>query len=55
MAVTLRLADGGWHNVIALRILEYGELTRMQDPTPRTGAYLEEVLSAAKEPWRNNL
>ena len=48
VAVTLRLADGGWHNVIALRILEYGELTHMQDPTPRTGAYLEEVLSAGK-------
>ncbi len=48
VAVTLRLADGEWHNVIALRILEYGELTHMQMPTPWTGAYLEEVRSAGE-------
>ncbi len=48
VAVTLRLADGRWRNVIAMRILEYGELTHMQDPTPHTGAYLEEVISAGE-------
>ena len=48
VAVTLRLADGRWRNVIALRILEYGELTHMQDPTSQTGAYLEEVISAGE-------
>ena len=48
VAVTLRLADGGWHNVIALRILEYGELSHMQMPTSHTGAYLEEVKSAGE-------
>ena len=46
--MVLRLADGKWHNVIALRILEYAEMTHMQLPTAYTGAYLEEVLSAGE-------
>ena len=47
-AMTVRLADGRWHNVMAVRVLEYGELTHAMDPTPRTGTYLEEVISAGQ-------
>ena len=47
-SMILRLGDGQWHNVVAIRILEYGELTHMQLPTIHTGAYLEEVLSAGE-------
>ena len=47
-SMILRLADGKWHNVVAMRILEYGELTHMQMPTKYSGAYLEEVLSAGE-------
>ena len=55
VAVTLRLADGRWRNVIAQRMaqgpgMEYGELTHMQDPTPHTGAYLGEEVISAGEP-----
>ena len=44
-AMTVHLADGEWHNVLGVRVLEYGELTHALAPTPRTGAYLEEVVS----------
>ena len=47
-SMVLRLADGKWHNVVALRILEYGELTHRQMPTKHSGAYLEEVMSAGE-------
>ncbi len=47
-SMILRLADGQWHNVVAMRILEYGELTHRQMPTSHSGAYLEEVLSAGE-------
>jgi hypothetical protein len=53
-AMTVHLADGRWHNVLAARVLEYGELTHVLPPTPRTGAYVEEVLSSgnAVPIWR---
>jgi hypothetical protein len=53
-SATVQLADGEWHNVLGARVLEYGELTHVLPPTPRTGAYLEEVVSAgpAAPPWR---
>lgn len=44
-AMTVQLADGQWHNILGVRVLEFGELTHAMDPTPRTGAYLEEVIS----------
>ena len=47
-AMTVQLADGEWHNVLGCRVLETAELTRASDPTPQTGAYLEEVTSAGK-------
>ena len=47
-AMTLRLADGKWHNVLGMRILEYGELTFAMPPTPSSGAYLEEVISSGE-------
>ena len=52
-AMTVRLADGKWHDVLGLRVLEVGEITHALDPTPRTGCYLEEVISAGKPapPW----
>ena len=49
----VQLADGGWHNVLAYRILEHAE-HRGADPPEETGCYVEEVLSAG-EPiptWR---
>ena len=46
--MTLRLADGKWHNVLGMRILEYGELTFAMPPTPKSGAYLEEVISSGE-------
>jgi len=51
---TVRLADAQWHHVLATRILEYGELTEMANPTPQTGTHLEEVVSAgpAIPTWR---
>ena len=47
-AMTVRLADGQWHNLIGYRIFEKEENTHFVDPTPHTGAYLEEVISAGK-------
>ena len=47
-AMTVRLADGKWHNVLGMRILEYGELTFVMPPTPKSGAYLEEVISGGE-------
>ncbi len=44
--MTLRLADGTWHHLLGMRILEYGELTYVMPPTPQTGSYLEELISA---------
>jgi hypothetical protein len=52
-AMTVRLADGKWHNVIGYRILERAEKEYGSPPSPRTGAYLEEVISAgpARPAW----
>lgn len=47
-SMTVQLADGKWHNLLGIRVLEYGELTHMMGPTPQTGAYLEEVISAGQ-------
>ena len=43
-AMTLRLADGQWHNVLTYRIMDRGE-HRGDDPAPQTGQYVEEVVS----------
>jgi hypothetical protein len=51
--MTLQLADGRWRHLLTERILEYAEL-RGFGPTPATGLYVEEVVSAG-EPlptWR---
>ena len=45
-AATVRLSDGAWHNVLAFRIVERGEITDGIGPAPPTGAYVEEVLSS---------
>ena len=42
---TVQLADGKWHHVLGYRIVEVAELTHASDPTPQTGAYLEEVIT----------
>ena len=39
------LLDGKWHHVLGYRIVEVAELTHSSDPTPQTGAYLEEVVT----------
>jgi len=46
VAASLRLNDGAWHNVLSYRVCERGEITHQLGPTPQTGAYLEEVISA---------
>ncbi len=47
-AMTVQLADGEWHNIIAMRICDHGEVREGSDPAPQTGCYLEEVLSRGK-------
>lgn len=42
-AVTLQLADGDWHAVLAYRVLQQAE-HKGGAPAPQTGCYLEEVL-----------
>jgi hypothetical protein len=40
---TVQLADGGWHDVVGLRICARAEVWGGIDPPEQTGAYLEEV------------
>ncbi len=48
VGATVKLADGQWHHILGARVVEYAELTHATDPTPQTGAYLEEVISAGE-------
>lgn len=50
---TVQLKDGGWHDVIGLRICARAEVWGGIDPPPETGAYLEEVSSPgpARPAW----
>ena len=52
-ATTVQLADGAWHNVMGYRIHDDVESRDLEAPL-QTGAYLEEVISAAKPipTWR---
>ena len=53
-ATTVQLADGRWHNLIAMRVCDRGEVWAGIDPAPPTGTYVEEV-SSSGEPrplWR---
>ena len=45
---TVQLADGKWRHVIGYRVFEKEENVAFVAPTPHTGAYLEEVISAGK-------
>jgi hypothetical protein len=45
MAQTVRLADGGWHNLLLYRIMDRGEHSGLS-PAPQSGLYVEEVVSA---------
>ena len=45
MAQTVRLADGGWHNLLLYRIMDRGEHSGLP-PAPQSGLYVEEVVSA---------
>lgn len=45
---TVKLGDGQWHHILGARVVEYAELTHAMGPTPQTGAYLEEVISAGE-------
>ncbi|MBL9215433.1 MAG: hypothetical protein JNG83_08160 [Opitutaceae bacterium] len=47
-AMTVRLADGRWHNILGMRVLELGEGSMGLPPTPFTGCYLEEVISSGE-------
>ena len=44
VGMTVRLADGLWHHVLAYRVLEQSECTSDAPATPFTGTYVEEVL-----------
>ena len=44
-AMTVQLADGNRHNVLAMRICDHAEVREGADPAPQTGCYVEEVLS----------
>ena len=54
-AMTVQLADGGWHNVIAMRICDHAEVREGVDPAPQTGCYVEEILSPGEAIPRWNL
>jgi hypothetical protein len=43
--MTVHLADGEWHHVLAYRVLELGEISHALEPTSQTGGFVEEVLS----------
>jgi hypothetical protein len=46
VGLPVRLADGNWHTILVMRVLDYAELTFEMPPTARTGTYLEEVLTS---------
>ena len=50
---TVRLADREWHHLAGYRCMDRGEITRMAQPTPDTGAYLREVHTTGPvmAPW----
>ncbi|PYV10422.1 MAG: hypothetical protein DMG07_21155 [Acidobacteria bacterium] len=52
-AMTLQLGDGEWHHVLGYRLLDWKENTHFIAPSPRTGAYVEEVFSVGEPvpPW----
>jgi 3-polyprenyl-4-hydroxybenzoate decarboxylase len=47
-AVIQKDPDGGWHNVIAMRVCDRGGRLGRIDPPPQTGTYIEEVYSTGK-------
>jgi hypothetical protein len=47
-ALSVWLADGAWHTVLATRLLDYDEVYYAAQPTRRTGTYLDEILCAGK-------
>lgn len=44
-AMTVRLRDQHWHNVIVMRICDHAEVRAGYLPAPQTGTYVEEVIS----------
>lgn len=44
----VRLKDGAWHSLLVYRILDNMALEGDADPSPKTGCYVEEVLSRGK-------
>jgi hypothetical protein len=44
-SMNVQLRDGGWHNVIAMRICDHGEVSAGVQPAPQSGTYIEEVVS----------
>ena len=43
--IVVRLADGQWRSLLGYRLLEWKENTHFIPPGPRTGGYLDEILS----------
>ncbi len=54
VGLTVRLADGRWRHVFCYRVLDRDECVGDAVVTPRTGTYVEEVLSDGEGvgPWR---
>ena len=52
-AHVVQLADGEWHALICYRVMDRGETSLGLPPTPHTGCYVDEVLSAGPTapPW----
>ncbi|MGC3971947.1 MAG: exo-alpha-sialidase [Pirellulales bacterium] len=44
--MTVRLADGKWHHLLGFRVQDYREIKEAMPPTPRTGMYVQEILSS---------
>ena len=47
-SAVVRLKDGAWHSLLVYRILDNMALEGDADPSPKTGCYVEEVLSRGK-------
>jgi len=51
---TLRLADGRWHHIVCMRILDDAEMRTEAGATDFTGTYMEEIFSPTPPPPRWN-
>ncbi len=48
VSYTVRLGDGGWHNLLCTRICDMGEVWSGSGPTERSGTHIQEVASTGE-------